>query len=258
MQLWRSTDDSCYHRPLSTLKAITSPYNQTCPDSEYLGWLSCGLDNVLVACPCLGPCGTWPDSSLCYHRCTHRRSVGEDTLALCKLRPMKHCFEHELNPAPFPPLYNPHPEFVYTSTVTSVKAGSVATIDGLWKNSMSCMFINMGVYIGLTFAAMVLPPWRSARAQLHTRVHKVLMDLASRFDAAAEGEAARPCWVRFQARRGSVIILNPDTAFIPQASRPVVKTIYMMALSFLYRRSSIAGSYSRASALLMTGRGSIP
>ena len=81
----------------------------------------------------------------------------------------------------------PLPEFVYTSTITAVQAGGVATIEGLWKTSISCVLINMAVFIGLNGLSMMVPPWRSARAQLHSKAHDVLQVLASRFEAVAQG-----------------------------------------------------------------------
>ena len=52
---------------------------------------------------------------------------------------------------------------------------------------MTCIFTSVAVFIGLNGMSMMLPPWRSARAQLHTRAHEVLQALASRFDAVAQG-----------------------------------------------------------------------
>lgn len=52
---------------------------------------------------------------------------------------------------------------------------------------MTGIFTNLALFIGLNGITMMLPPWRSARAQLHTRAHEVLQALASRFDAVAQG-----------------------------------------------------------------------
>jgi hypothetical protein len=79
---------------------------------------------------------------------------------------------------------------MYTSTVTSVESGKVATISGVWTVSMSNILINTAVFVGLTGVSMLLPPWRSARAQLHAKAHDVLQALALRFDAVAKGALA--------------------------------------------------------------------
>ena len=88
-------------------------------------------------------------------------------------------------------LYSDAPlaEFIYTSLISSAEQGQTTSIPDLWSSSVSCILTNMAMFIALSGLSMLLPPWRSARAQVHTKAHRALEALALRCEAVAKGAA---------------------------------------------------------------------
>ena len=102
---------------------------------------------------------------------------------------IKLSYGFDLPPTLMNKAFVPLTEFIYTSLISSAEQGQKTSIPDLWTTSVPCILINMAMFIALGGISMLLPPWRSARAQVHTKAHRVLEALALRCEAVATGEA---------------------------------------------------------------------
>ena len=78
-------------------------------------------------------------------------------------------------------LYTPLVDVAVLSGPTADIEKRVLTISNLWSYGIWAVCINLGIYVGISLGVMLLPPWRSARSQLHARAGDVLRMVSQSF-----------------------------------------------------------------------------
>ncbi|KAG1654774.1 hypothetical protein FOA52_008348 [Chlamydomonas sp. UWO 241] len=109
-------------------------------------------------------------------------------------------------------------EFLYTPLINysmNPDTRAYLTVPNLWTLLIKGLVINIAVHVGMLAATMALPPWRSARAQLHERAGDMMAVLSRNLSSMSEftrmaggGGGAGDHGAILGASNGSAMALN--------------------------------------------------